>query len=494
MKVEYDDIRYTQVEQLHQEGNSCTKIGEILGLNRKKVSKYLQEELGYKIRVIAGNHNKEEITRKYLEGEKLFISGLSINKITKQLKIHKKSFSNWLQEEKGHTVKPKRGLTIQEQINQNEKLGFGESLINEGHSFSYAVKKSKINYYNFKKFLKEKGYELSFSNRKYILSENTFENIDTEEKAYWLGFLYADAYVSNNCGYVLELTLKAADLDHIIKFRNFMKSDHPIMPKVVELDEKKHKAYRLAIYSKKLVIDLIKQGCIPCKSLVLKFPSSSIVPPNLVRHFIRGYWDGDGTICFTKLKKLGFKYCSLSVISTTEFVEEIRNILELPKVKLQTEGNAYSLRYAGTNLPIKILNFIYEDASIYLPRKHEIYKKFLSARINFETKVNEQKEFRTSILNKATDLFNKGNSIRTISTLLKLDRTMISSWLYLNGINVQLSRPFSEEELAIQRVKLSQAEEFYQRYNSVSKAGKLAGINYHRFKLYLIQKGYSLEF
>ena len=81
-------------------------LGKILGLNRKKVSKYLQEELGYKIRVIAGNHNKEEITRKYLEGEKLFISGLSINKITKQLKIHKKSFSNWLQEEKGHTGYP----------------------------------------------------------------------------------------------------------------------------------------------------------------------------------------------------------------------------------------------------------------------------------------------------------------------------------------------------------------------------------------------------
>ncbi|MBT2687288.1 hypothetical protein J7I93_03735 [Bacillus sp. ISL-47] len=495
MKVKYDvDIKYAQVEQLYKEGKSCTKIGEILGLNRKKVSKYLQEELGYKVRVIAGNHNKEEIHKKYLEGEQLFIDGMSINRISKHLKIHKKSFSNWLQVERGHTVKPKRGLTIEEKVNQKNKMEYAERLIKEGHSFHFAVKKTKVNYYKFKNHLKEKGYELSFLDRKYNISENIFENIDTEENAYWLGLLYADAYVTNDCRYVLELCLKAEDLNHLIKFREFMKSDHPIVPKEVKLGDKIYRAYRFSIYSKKLVLDLIKQGCLPRKSLILKFPSSTIVPENLVRHFLRGYWDGDGTISFTKLKQHGYKYCSMSVISTTEFVEKIRNTLDLPKVKLNPQGNAYSLRYTGANFPSKILDFIYQDASIYLPRKYAHYKSFLSARIKFEKKLSEQKEHRVSTLNKAINLFNNGKSIREISTILKFERAMISSWLNLNGINVRLSRPFSKEELAIQKLRLSQGEEFYQKYNSVSKASKLASINYHRLKLYLIQKGYPLEF
>lgn len=54
--------------------------------------------------------------------------------------------------------------------------------------------------------------------------------------------------------------------------------------------------YRLACYSKKSYTDLINKGCGINKSLILKFPDETQVPQNLISHFIRGYFDGDGCV------------------------------------------------------------------------------------------------------------------------------------------------------------------------------------------------------
>jgi predicted HTH domain antitoxin len=64
----------------------------------------------------------------------------------------------------------------------------------------------------------------------------------------------------------------------------------------------------------------------------------------------------------------------------------------------------------------------------------------------------------------------------------------------LDGFNVQLSRPFTKEELVTQKQKFQSAEKLYNEGLSVSKAAKLANTNYYRFKLYLIKKNYPIEF
>ena len=65
-------------------------------------------------------------------------------------------------------------------------------------------------------------------------------------------------------------------------------------------------------------------GCVPNKSLILKFPSSNIVPTKLLRHFIRGYVDGDGCLCITKPEKI-----ELSILGTEEFLQGVLNSLSL---------------------------------------------------------------------------------------------------------------------------------------------------------------------
>ena len=120
-----------------------------------------------------------------------------------------------------------------------------------------------------------------------------FEKIDSEEKAYWLGFLYADGYISFSENKI-ELSLAEKDVHHIEKFRDFLGINNRICyrPSV--------KAYRLSFRSDKCKQDLINQGCTPRKSLTLKFPTSKQVPYELIRHFIRGYFDGDGWFSNTK--------------------------------------------------------------------------------------------------------------------------------------------------------------------------------------------------
>ena len=71
---------------------------------------------------------------------------------------------------------------------------------------------------------------------------------------------------------------------------------------------------------------LKEKGCVPNKSLILKFPDSVIFSnKDLIRHFIRGYIDGDGCLCITQNK------CILSILGTQEFLSDLSKYLPLTK-------------------------------------------------------------------------------------------------------------------------------------------------------------------
>ena len=135
--------------------------------------------------------------------------------------------------------------------------------------------------------------EIGLSKSERRFNSKKFDIINTEEKAYWLGFLYADGCVSVNIEN-LELGLQACDVGHLHKFNRFMESEdnnvfyHPKITETKVFDE-----YQWKMTSKHLCSTLCSYGCVPRKSLILQFPNESIFEdPNLIRHFIRGYWDG----------------------------------------------------------------------------------------------------------------------------------------------------------------------------------------------------------
>ena len=168
------------------------------------------------------------------------------------------------------------------------------------------------------KILKEQGISL----RKKISSDDTlFEKIDTEEKAYWLGFLYADGNVYYNekrVSYRIELGLAEKDLNHLEKFKKFLNCTNEIKYR------QNIKAYRIMIGSKKMCNDLIKLGCVPNKSLILTFPTEDQVPLELQRHFIRGYFDGDGCITYRKSGSSP----GINMLGNLEFLLKINEFFE----------------------------------------------------------------------------------------------------------------------------------------------------------------------
>ena len=200
--------------------------------------------------------------------------------------------------------------------------------------------------------------------------DNTvFDCIDTEEKAYWLGFLYADGSVSSSNNNI-ELSLSIQDYLHLEKFKLFLKNKNNIKTSNVIINNKTFLRCRLVVTNKYFKEKLISLGCIPNKSLVLTFPDKNIFKvPNLVYDFVRGYFDGDGCISFTKTGRL-----MINIVGTKEFLSEIKNLFpnNFGKALIKDrrwKNNTYYIACSANNADA-VLTKLYKNSTIYLDRKY----------------------------------------------------------------------------------------------------------------------------
>ena len=195
---------------------------------------------------------------------------------------------------------------------------------------------------------------------------SVFDIIDTEEKAYWLGFLYADGSVGKTNNNV-ELSLSVKDISHLEKFKKFLKTPKTIKVSTITVNNKQFERCRLIVTDKHLKQSLIKCGCTPKKSLTITFPNKNIISENLIYPFIRGYVDGDGSITFSKSGRL-----ELLIIGTKEFLETVVEIFPefhtLKKDK-RWKGNTFYISISSDKADT-VLTKLYKNASIYLDRKY----------------------------------------------------------------------------------------------------------------------------
>lgn len=219
--------------------------------------------------------------------------------------------------------------------------------------------------------------------RKYIPNENFFDIIDTQEKAYVLGFLYADGnnYVKGVHSYEVSIKLQAEDKIILEKFRDLLSPLSTI--DLVKDANVSGVYYRLRINSKKLTQQLTKLGCVQAKSLILQFPNW-LTNLKLQQHFIRGYFDGDGSLYAKEPTKTGHVDWGWQITSTGQFCLVVKELLENKLDVHCSIGLACSKNNqitttlsVGGNLQVKrVLDWLYQDATIYLPRKYEKYVEF----------------------------------------------------------------------------------------------------------------------
>ena len=217
------------------------------------------------------------------------------------------------------------------------------------------------------------------NSRKYSVNNDYFDKIDNEEKAYWLGFLYADGYViADRDAFGVALSIK--DINHLYKLNSCLNSIYNVKIYNQKKGYSKGNDYcRLVIYSEKIKKDLIKYGCFENKTNILKAPP---INKKLFKYFIRGYLDGDGCITKSLNKKNTFdykvKFCgTIDLLNfIKEFIEE-KNIAKINRFYTRKKGQIVKqLELGGNNQVKKFLDLIYDNPKIYLERKYDIVKEF----------------------------------------------------------------------------------------------------------------------
>jgi len=230
-----------------------------------------------------------------------------------------------------------------------------------------------IFFYDLTRFSSQFWYLLNMK-RTYPIDEYFFDVIDNEEKAYFLGLLYADG--TNSTGKTeVKLALHNQDVEILEIFKHKIQPTKPLY--FVDGKGKRGDYYKLVFNSKKISYRLSELGVVPAKTFKLKFPN--FIEEPLIHHFIRGYFDGDGNIHFNKrTKQLMF-----SVTSTESFLLSLQEVLMkncfLSKVKLGTRHperghNIRQLSYSGNNSIKRIYEWLYKDASIFMNRKKLYYE------------------------------------------------------------------------------------------------------------------------
>jgi hypothetical protein len=201
--------------------------------------------------------------------------------------------------------------------------------------------------------------------RKYTLNESYFEKIDTAEKAYILGFIYADGNIDKQKR-ALAIHLKKDDVFILNFIKKSLNSNQPFMI----YDDK---YILLKITSKKLCSDLVRANIQPNKTYVTKS-----LPYNgeFFSHFLRGFFDGDGSIWSAKNNPHDY---GASFTNNLYVLTEIKDFLK-NKLNINShirhekdEGNNFScsLKIRGSVQLKTIYDFLYKDDFFSLKRKKD---------------------------------------------------------------------------------------------------------------------------
>ena len=224
-------------------------------------------------------------------------------------------------------------------------------------------------------------------NRIYEINDKYFNKIDSQDKAYFLGLLFADGcngiYKSRNTKYRrLSIGLKLEDRYLLDLFKYYIKSNQKLILHNVynKKYDKEYKVICLNIHNKNICEDLEKLGMTPRKSLTLEFPTS-INDKELMWHFIRGYFDGDG--CITINRYLENRYRgAITICGSLPFCEELKRII-ISEIKVKCSiiktGKIYTLNIHSNHGITSFMNKLYHNSGseLFMKRKYNKFCEFI---------------------------------------------------------------------------------------------------------------------
>lgn len=216
--------------------------------------------------------------------------------------------------------------------------------------------------------------------RLYSYKHDYFSVIDSEDKAYWIGFIHADGFIRNtknkynSSEKYLSFQLARKDKTHLQKFIDAIESNIPIKDGQTNLNGKIFLNSSIRVRSIHIVRDLIDLGFVPGDKM------SNDVMPNIpkqyIKDFIRGLFDGDGCISpyYNTKNKQCCSWCIVGSKNVCEYISELfKNELGINMTLLPDSG-IYRIETSTPSSIIKIMSWLYENPSCTkLDRKNLIF-------------------------------------------------------------------------------------------------------------------------
>lgn len=218
----------------------------------------------------------------------------------------------------------------------------------------------------------------NYHSRKYTLNEDFFSSW-SPDMAYVLGFWFADGYMRHDKSY--RITFSSHDKNHLENIRQVVQTTIPLVQ--YRRRGKLEENFTLILRSKSLFQQLQALGGIRRKSLVIEWP---YIPDTFLADFLRGYFDGDGSVHFITYKRTKDKRKQIDLRSnftsgSPKFLNTLRDLLTKKlglfsrKVCVYGNGNQWKLGYGSIDT-LKLLKFMYyPGCTLYLSRK-EVYSHY----------------------------------------------------------------------------------------------------------------------
>jgi lambda repressor-like predicted transcriptional regulator/Mor family transcriptional regulator len=366
--------------RLYQSGETCDEVGAHFGVSREAISRLLKRR-GIELRprgwstrghsTALSPEQEIDICTRYAAGETGYdlaaafgVSNVTVYSVLNRHGVKRRpdSYNN------GYFS------GIQEQVICERYLG--------GESTGTLSADYKVTRHTIWRVLKRNGVEIrpvKETGSKYHCDHEFFDVIDSEEKAYWLGFIAADGNVREDR---LAISLAPIDQEHLYRLKYSLKSTHPVSEytSYSKYHERDTTTAVLNIGSAKLARGLAAHGVHPRKTLTVAWPTH--LEEHLLRHYLRGIVDGDGSLWARtspnaitgKLEtSYGFSLTSNSTL-LTGCQEYLIRSCQLGRTKLYhkkgTNPDIVTLRYGGRRQVERIFRLMYDDASIFLLRKY----------------------------------------------------------------------------------------------------------------------------
>src|ERR1035437_3579820 len=277
------------------------------------------------------------------------------------------------------------------------------------------------------KYLKLNGIDIRI--RKYKLNENLFEKIDSEEKAYWLGFIVADGNIMchgkrdrNPYSYRLTIALQLGDIEHLEKFKKFLETDN----RIFKYKSDGHDMCSIRINCKKMANDFIKLGVMENKCFKVK---PMLQGDTNERHYYRGLIDGDG--CIYRSNNQGGISLTGNQFILPGFVDFFKRSGITVENQIYKKAKSYTVDFGGNRRFIETASILYDDSNIYLDRKKKLFEKIrIEYKNNNPIYYTSVDEFKNIVLSAKTG--------KEAADKLKVGKTCLSS--FMRKYNVSRSK------------------------------------------------------